>query len=203
MLVQTMHALTACFKGLAPSDDEMFDLSDAEPSSVDKDAAVKTVRQDPRMVALRSRTEEAIRAVVRVWNGDGEIADVSVSAYTTTGVELRLQCISSLIDSATRDSSTLISLSPLPLLTLVCTACESSPSALWMSLASSLVRFVHSPSTAALKQDKSPEEQVVLDAEELERWNVIGDAAGRLVVIAGAALGVEGGMRDVSCSRRL
>jgi hypothetical protein len=70
-----MNALTACFKGLSPSDDDIFDLTE---SDADKDAAVRMVRDDPRMVSLRSRVEQGIAGVVQVWNGDGEVADVGL-----------------------------------------------------------------------------------------------------------------------------
>jgi len=74
-----MSALTASFKGLSPSDDELFDLSDDGLSMDDKAAAVKLARDDERMSRLRSRIEELVGRVVQVWNGDGEAADVSLA----------------------------------------------------------------------------------------------------------------------------
>ncbi|CAK9779796.1 ARM repeat-containing protein [Cutaneotrichosporon oleaginosum] len=178
-LVQAMNALTACFKGLSPSDDEIFDVDYDDQA---KQTAIATARSDPAMVALRQRAEQAFTAVVQVWNGDAEVADA----------------ISSLLKQATISASeTLISLSPLPLLTLVCAACEQAPSALWMSLASTLtLRIGTATSELQLKTNKtSAEDQRKLE-EDSERWQVVGDAANRLAVVAGRMLGPDGAIRD-------
>lgn len=79
VLVQTLAALTASFRGLSPSDDDIFDLSDDGPTSEEKSAAIELARSDPRMVSLRSRIEEAVKGVVEVWDGDGEVADVCLA----------------------------------------------------------------------------------------------------------------------------
>ncbi|RSH89503.1 hypothetical protein EHS25_002053 [Saitozyma podzolica] len=170
-LVQSMNALAACFKGLSPSDDDMFDLDDGDETT-DKAAAVAAARSDPTMLSLRGRIESAITAVV--------------------------QSISSLVKHSTLSSSdTLISLSPLPLLTLVTTAAERFPSALWMSLASTLTLRINSPpSPLTAKKDKTQAEEEAHTHEEHERWEIVADAAGRLVVVAGGLIGVEGGIRD-------
>jgi len=57
---------------LSPSDDDIFDTPDEELP-----AAVKVAREDERMVRVRGRVEELVGRVVGVWNGDGEVADVS------------------------------------------------------------------------------------------------------------------------------
>lgn len=180
LLVQSMNALTACFKGLSPSDDDMFDSLDGDDDV--KAAAIATARADPGMTALRAQTEQAISGVVAVWNGDSEVAD----------------SISSLLKQATLSSTeTLISLSPLPLLSLVCAACERSPSALWMSLASTLtLRIGTATSPLQLKKDKSQVEEQQKLEEDRERWNVVADAAQRLASMAGQMLGPDGGMHD-------
>lgn len=180
MLVQAMNSLTACFKGLSPSDDDLFDSLEGDDEA--KTAAISVARADPSMVALRQRTEGAISGVVQVWNGDAEVADA----------------ISSLLKQATLSTSeTLVSLSALPLLSLVCAACEQSPSALWMSLASTLtLRIGTATSPLQLKKDKTEEEEAQKLEEDKGRWNVVADAGNRLGVIAGRILGPEGGMRD-------
>lgn len=73
LLIQTINSLTACLKGLSPSDDEIFDAVDGEDQ---KEEEVKRVRGDERMARLREKTFVAIEGVVGVWNGDSEIADV-------------------------------------------------------------------------------------------------------------------------------
>jgi hypothetical protein len=69
--VDTINALAACFKGLAASEDDIFD---ADEDTVINEARVRVVRADPRLVAIRLRAE---RAIMAVWSGDSEIADVS------------------------------------------------------------------------------------------------------------------------------
>ena len=66
-LLHSMNALAACFKGLAPSEDEMFD-TDESPKDI-------TLARE-RLQGLRSRVEGAIMGVIGVWQGDGEVADV-------------------------------------------------------------------------------------------------------------------------------
>lgn len=68
--VQALSSLTAAYKGLTPSDDDMFELDAPE---VD----IGPAQADSRMVALRLKIETAIQSVVVVWNGDSEVADVS------------------------------------------------------------------------------------------------------------------------------
>ncbi|KAK4687604.1 importin-13, partial [Tremellales sp. Uapishka_1] len=171
-LIQTMNALTACFKGLSPSEDDIFETS--EEDDEEKTRLIGAAREDPRMILVRTRIEQGINGVVQVWNGDSEVADA----------------ISSLLRHATLSSATLISISPLALLTLVCEAAERSPSALWMSLASTLVLRINAPPSPILRKKEKPEDEAVA----MERWNVVADAAGRLVGIAGGFLGVQGGM---------
>lgn len=175
-----MNALTACFKGLSPSEDDMFETSADDEAA--KNAAIARARADPGMTALRQQTEQAISAVVQVWNGDSEVADA----------------ISSLLKQATLSSTaTLISLSAMPLLTLVCAACECQPSALWMSLASTLtLRIGTATSPLQLKKDRTEDEEARKVEEDSERWNVVGDAANRLAVQANNLLAHENGMRD-------
>lgn len=70
-LLQSINALAACFKGLAPSEDEMFDTDDT-PRNI-------TNARD-RLQGLRQRIEGGVVGVIGVWQGDGEVADVG-SAY--------------------------------------------------------------------------------------------------------------------------
>lgn len=179
-LVPAMNALTACFKGLSPSDDDMFDLTESDESA--RNESITVARSQPVMVDLRQRTESAIQGVVGVWTGDSEVADA----------------ISSLLKQATLSTTaTLVSLSPLPLLSLVCAACERQPSALWMSLASTLtLRMGTATTPLQKKKDRSPEEEAAKLAEDEERWNVVADASQRLAARASGLLGREGGLRE-------
>jgi hypothetical protein len=67
-----------------------------------------------------------------------------------------------------------------------------------MSLASTLTLRINSPpSPLTAKKDKTQAEEEAHTHEEHERWEIVADAAGRLVVVAGGLIGVEGGIRDV------
>jgi hypothetical protein len=195
LLVQTLTSLTACFKGLSPSDD-MFDLTDEGDEGTDKEDAIRLAREDARMISLRRGIESCIYGVVSVWNGDGEIADVSRIQRATADL---VQAISSVVKHSTSGADTLISLSPLPLLSLVCAAAERSPSGLWMALSATLILRINSPpSPLTKKRDLTTEETLQLEEENNERWNVVGDAALKLVVIANNMLSGTTGLRDVS-----
>ena len=144
-LLISMAALTACFKGLSPNDDDMFDL-ESEDTQEEKDMVVQAVRTDPSLVTLRQHVESTIQKIVGYWNGDSEVADVRNSSQFQGSSADLAQSISSLIKNATLSASpTLVSLAPLPLLSLVTTAAERSPSALWFALASTLVLRINSP----------------------------------------------------------
>lgn len=77
-LVQSLNALTACFKGLSPSDDEMWDLTEDEEDVARRNEGIRVAREhDPRIRDLRANIETSLSSLVSVWNGDGEVADVS------------------------------------------------------------------------------------------------------------------------------
>lgn len=77
-LVQSLNALTACFKGLSPSDDEMWDLTEDEEDIAVRNEGTRLAREDGRINELRGNIESALSTLVSVWNGDGEVADVSL-----------------------------------------------------------------------------------------------------------------------------
>ena len=72
-LIQNLSALTACFKGMSPNDDDIFDLDEAPEENTE---AIETAREDDGLVHLRAGLEQAIAKTVEGWNGDGEIGDV-------------------------------------------------------------------------------------------------------------------------------
>lgn len=53
-----------------------------------------------------------------------------------------------------------------------------------------------------MKKEKTEEEEVTHRAEEVERWNIVGDAAGRLVVVAGNSVSNFESMRNVGLAQR-
>lgn len=68
-----------------------------------------------------------------------------------------------------------------------------------MSLASTLVLRINSPpSPLTQKRNRTDEEEKEHQALETERWNVVGDAAARLVVVAGNSISSKEAMVEVS-----
>jgi hypothetical protein len=80
ILVQSLNCLTACFKGLSPSDDEMWDLNEDEEVVERRKRDTEVVRGDVRIMELRGGIESALSSLVSVWNGDNEVADVRLSS---------------------------------------------------------------------------------------------------------------------------
>ena len=75
----------------------------------------------------------------------------------------------------------------------------NQPSALWVSLASTLTLRINSPPSALTqKRDKTPEEEARHAEEEQERWVVVGDASTRLLGAVGGMIGGQGGVGEVS-----
>ncbi|ODN73851.1 hypothetical protein L202_07374 [Cryptococcus amylolentus CBS 6039] len=176
VLVQALNSLTSAFKGLSTSDDDMFDTSD-DPAVKEEEVAV--FREDPRLVALRERIYLSVEGAVGVWNGDVEVADA----------------LSSLLKNVSPKPPTLISLPPLPLLNLVTLVGCRAPSALWFSIASTLILSISAPPSffSKKKKDMSTEEEDARKrVEEEEKWQTVGNAGGRLVEAAQMAFQGEG-----------
>ncbi|OXG35215.1 hypothetical protein C367_00450 [Cryptococcus neoformans Ze90-1] len=175
LLIQTINSLTACLKGLSPSDDEIFDAVDDEDQ---KEEEMKRVRSDERMARLREKIYMAIEGVVGVWNGDSETADA----------------ISSLLKHVSPNPPTLISLPSLPLLSLVTLACSRAPSALWFTLASTVILSISAPPSFLIKKKDlaTREDEAAMAREEQEKWETVGQCGGRLVEIAQGLFQGEG-----------
>jgi hypothetical protein len=170
----------------------MWDLNEDEEVVERRKRDTEVVRGDVRIMELRGGIESALSSLVSVWNGDNEVADVRLSskAQRTQIESWYNKSISSLVKHSTLSSDTLISLSPLPLLKLVTDACTNQPSALWISLASTLTLRINSPPSALTqKRDKSPQEESQHAEEERERWEVVGDASTRLLGAVGGLIG--------------
>lgn len=97
---------------------------------------------------------------------------------------------------------TLISLPSLPLLSLVTLACSRAPSALWFTLASTVILSISaSPSFLIKKKDLATrEDEAAMAREEQEKWETVGQCGGRLVEIAQGLFQGEG-MKEVSLFR--
>jgi hypothetical protein len=76
-LIQVISALTACFKGLAPSEDDIFD-GPSEEEQAEKEKLVLLSRQNERMVDLRRSVEQCLNGLVAV-SGEPEVSEVGVT----------------------------------------------------------------------------------------------------------------------------
>jgi len=71
-----------------------------------------------------------------------------------------------------------------------------------MALAATLTLRINAPpSFLTRKRNRTQEEEATYAAEEEERWGVVADAAGRLVIVASGLLGGDG-IRDVGIVSR-
>ncbi|KAI0033743.1 armadillo-type protein [Vararia minispora EC-137] len=120
LAVQQLQTLTGVAKGLTRTS-ETFDLDDAPDDS----PVMESARQVPQMIQLREQIVEAIRATIQLWSTDAYVSDA----------------ISELFKSITALPSdiTLISLPPAPLLECVCRAAQRDLTAVWLSLANTLI----------------------------------------------------------------
>lgn len=56
----------------------MWDLTEDEEAIEGRKRATELVRSDGRILELRGGIESALGSLVSVWNGDSEVADVSL-----------------------------------------------------------------------------------------------------------------------------
>ncbi|QRV85310.1 Myb protein 1A [Ceratobasidium sp. AG-Ba] len=168
-----LGALTACSKGLTRSNDIFaFALEDPDtPEGQALLAAIEQARADPRMVALRDEIVRLVGSVMARW---------CIDAEASTAVSELIKSITALPSDAT-----LLSLSPEPLLELVCTAARVQLTAVWLSLAALLVVQLDPPMWPRLGRDG--------DAEIMRRTGVVAGATAGLVGAGLAMLGTGGG----------
>ncbi|KAG9119599.1 hypothetical protein FRC07_005313 [Ceratobasidium sp. 392] len=140
-----LSALTACSKGLTRSNDIFaFALEDPDtPEGQALLAAIGQARSDARMVALRDEIVRLVGNVMARW---------CVDAEASTAVSELIKSITALPADAT-----LLSLSPEPLLSLVCTAARVQLTAVWLSLAALLVVQLDPPTWPRLTREGEPE----------------------------------------------
>ncbi|KAG8684324.1 hypothetical protein FRC08_013751, partial [Ceratobasidium sp. 394] len=169
-----LSALTACSKGLTRSNDIFaFALEDPDtPEGRALLAAIEQARADPRMVALREEIVRLVGSVMARW---------CVDAEASTAVSELIKSITALPSDAT-----LLSLSPEPLLSLVCTAARVQLTAVWLSLAALLVVQLDPPMWPRLSRQGEP--------EVLRRTGVVAGATAGLVTAGLGMLGSGGAM---------
>ncbi|CUA76173.1 Myb-binding protein 1A [Homo sapiens] [Rhizoctonia solani] len=156
-----LGALTACSKGLTRSADIFtFALEDPDtPEGQALLAAIEQARSDSRMTMLRDEIVRLIGMVMARWCVDAEVS---------TAVSELIKSITALPSDAT-----LLSLSPEPLLELVCTAARVQLTAVWLSLAALLVVQLDPPMWPRLTKES--------DVEVQRRTSIVAQATSGLV----------------------
>lgn len=64
----------------------MWDLTEDEEDVARRNEATRMARDTGRITELRGNIEAALSTLVGVWNGDGEVADVSRVSTSVTAV---------------------------------------------------------------------------------------------------------------------
>ncbi|QRW26295.1 Myb protein 1A [Rhizoctonia solani] len=142
-----LGALTACSKGLTRSTD-IFTFALEDPDTPEGQAlllSIEQARSDSRMTLLREEIVRLIGTIMARWCVDAEVS---------TAVSELIKSITALPSDAT-----LLSLSPEPLLELVCTAARVQLTAVWLSLAALLVVQLDPPMWPRLNKESDVEVQ--------------------------------------------
>ncbi|KIN96655.1 hypothetical protein M404DRAFT_931992 [Pisolithus tinctorius Marx 270] len=125
VMILQLQTLTGVSKGLTRTTDSLLVLEESSPADQAEAERLQRARNDYRMVKLREDIFNAIRSTIEVWSGDASVSDA----------------LSDLIRSVTSlpSDTTLLSLPAGPLLGLICIACQRHLTAVWLSLAKSLI----------------------------------------------------------------
>ncbi|KAF8742077.1 ARM repeat-containing protein, partial [Rhizoctonia solani] len=156
-----LGALTACSKGLTRSTD-IFTFALEDPDTPEGQAlllSIEQARSDSRMTLLREEIVRLIGTIMARWCVDAEVS---------TAVSELIKSITALPSDAT-----LLSLSPEPLLELVCTAARVQLTAVWLSLAALLVVQLDPPMWPRLNKES--------DVEVQRRTGIVAQATSGLV----------------------
>ncbi|KAI6113429.1 armadillo-type protein [Pisolithus croceorrhizus] len=125
VMILQLQTLAGVSKGLTRTTDSLLVLEESSPADQAEAELLRQARNDYRMVKLREDIFNAIRSTIEIWSGDASVSDA----------------LSDLIRSVTSlpSDTTLLSLPAGPLLGLICIACQRHLTAVWLSLAKSLV----------------------------------------------------------------
>ncbi|KIK18577.1 hypothetical protein PISMIDRAFT_109109 [Pisolithus microcarpus 441] len=125
VIILQLQTLTGVSKGLTRTTDSLLVLEESSPADQAEAELLQRARNDYRTAKLREDIFNAIRSTIEIWSGDASVSDA----------------LSDLIRSVTSlpSDTTLLSLPAGPLLGLICIACQRHLTAVWLSLAKSLV----------------------------------------------------------------
>ncbi|KAF8305820.1 hypothetical protein DL93DRAFT_2065964, partial [Clavulina sp. PMI_390] len=146
---QRIRLLSACAKGISPSQDA-FSYDDPDsPEGMARLQAMEIARMTPPLIETCEMMVSLLRETMVLWSADGELAD-AISDF--------VKFITSLPHEAT-----LISLPPAPILELVCAAASRQLTGVWLNLVSRLVVQLHPASFVSLKAEAAGETKLLVD----------------------------------------
>lgn len=85
MCILQLEILSGVARGLTRTTDALLTF-DESPDSLAEAQRIKTAREDLRMVKLRGRMFDAIRACVEVWSADVSVGHVRLLLYLVIGM---------------------------------------------------------------------------------------------------------------------
>ncbi|KAJ6620534.1 armadillo-type protein [Mycena sp. CBHHK59/15] len=165
-----LEILAGIARGLTRTTDPLLSLDDGADGS--EAELVREARAHPRTVALREALFEAIQRIADLWSEDAEVG----------------QALSELFKAITSLSAdtTILTLPAAPLLALVCRAARRRLTAVWLTLATTLVAQLNPPSfLLTLKTSPTPDAEAAVRA-----------ALAEIVHATLAVLGAPGGMTE-------
>ncbi|KAI0799725.1 ARM repeat-containing protein [Irpex lacteus] len=131
LVYQQLQIITGVARGLTRTNDSLL-IFDDSPDVKQETEHMKRARDDPRTIQLRESILDAIRKTVDLWSTDATISYALSELF---------KAITSLPTDVT-----ILSLSPGPLLELICLAAQKQLTAVWLSLATMLIIQLNPPS---------------------------------------------------------
>ncbi|KAG6814952.1 hypothetical protein H0H93_011532, partial [Arthromyces matolae] len=161
ILINELETLSGVAKGLTRSNDGLAVLGERDSEIQASLAEVERAREDPRVSRLQKSISDTLEAVFNLWSTDAGVSSVRSNSSFSVGVDetekshiYDIQALSDLFKSITclPSDQTLISLSPGPLLGLVCHAAQRQLTASWLSLAGTLIGQLNPPPSVVLNE---------------------------------------------------
>ncbi|KAI0791113.1 ARM repeat-containing protein [Abortiporus biennis] len=128
--VQQLLTIAGVARGLTRVNDTLL-IFDDSPENQTEYQQMKQAREDPRVVRLRDAILNGIRRTIDLWSTDASISDAISDLYKAI--------------TALPTDTTLLSLSPEPLLELICVAVQKQLTSVWLSLAQMLIIQLNPP----------------------------------------------------------
>ncbi|KAI0087502.1 ARM repeat-containing protein [Irpex rosettiformis] len=130
LVYQQLQIITGVARGLTRTNDSLL-IFDDSPDVKRETELMRRAREDSRTIRLRESIFDGVRKTVEIWSTDATISYALSELF---------KAITSLPTDVT-----LLSLSPGPLLELICVAAQKQLTAVWLSLATMLIVQLNPP----------------------------------------------------------